>query len=119
MPRCRIAIRNVPPPGVTARNVIGNAALTVRQRSVKIGCGGALGALQAWSMAASNAQAAHRGRGKHVVADAAILSCSLICRGENRRSLLPYNRGPGQGPRYVRNPASLAKQFAATVCLMR
>src|ERR1039457_5442169 len=73
MPRCRIAIRNVPPPGVTARNVIGNAALTVRQRSVKIGCGGALGALQAWSMAASNAQAAHRGRGKHVVADAAIL----------------------------------------------
>jgi len=43
------------------------------------------------SVAASKAQAAHRGRGKKALLSAVILSCGLGSRGEDRGPLLPHN----------------------------
>src|SRR5450631_2182439 len=91
MPRCRTVIRNVPPPGEAISSAMGAAPLMPRQRSARIDSG-ARGAPHAMSVAASNAQAAHRGLGKKALASAAILSCRLGSRGEDRGPLLPHNR---------------------------
>jgi hypothetical protein len=79
---------------VTTRNVIGNAVLTLRQRSARMGRGGALGALQAHSRAARNAPAAQRERLKHAAVNAAILSLVAILRGAECGPLLLCNRDP-------------------------
>ena len=97
MPRCRTAIRNAPPPGESRRTVNGEAVLIGRQRSAKIGCG-IRAELQAASVIAAIAHTTHRGPGKQVGANAAILSCRPVIVARRHRFLL-QNGFSRQGPR--------------------